>query len=342
MRAVVFREFGGPYVLRVEEVEMPTLGPADVLVAVRAVSVNRTLDLAVRAGRYARPVTLPHVLGADPSGVVVATGPQVTSRAIGDRVVASPWLKPATATAGPVLLGVQAWGGYAEFVRLPATTTHLIPGGLDFAAAAVIARHAPMALHLLEDKGRLAAGEWALVMGAAGGLGSAGVQVAKYLGANVIAGAGSDARAESARGLGAGWVVNYRERRLDDEVMRVTEGRGVDVVFENVGDPELFPRALASLARGGRLVTAGSHGGGIVPLDVSRLYLRQLSVLGSTGQTADDVSRSLRAAASGHLLAPIARTMPLEEAALAHELIESGDVVGKIVLTLQDNAASAS
>ena len=342
MRAVVFKEFGGPSVLRVEEVETPALGPHDVLVAVRAVSVNRTLDLAVRAGRYARPVTLPHVLGADPSGVIVGIGSEVTSRAVGDRIVASPWLKPATVTAGPVLLGVQAWGGYAEFVRLPAAATHLISDGLDFAAATVIARHAPMALHLLEGKGRLASGEWALVMGAAGGLGSAGVQVAKYLGATVIAGAGSDERAESARGLGADWVVNYRARRLDDEVMRITEGRGVDVVFENIGDPELFPRALASLARGGRLATAGSHGGGIVPLDVSRLYLRQLSVLGSTGQTVDDVSRSLRAAAEGRLRAPIARTMPLEEAALAHELIESGAVVGKIVLTLPDGATPAS
>jgi NADPH2:quinone reductase len=342
MWALAFREFGGPYVLRLEEVETPALGPNDVLVAVRAVSVNRTLDLAVRAGRYPRPVTLPHVLGADPSGVVAAVGSQVTSRAIGDRVVASPWLKPATATAGPVLLGVQAWGGYAEFVRLPAAATHLIPDGLDFAAATVIARHAPMALHLLEGKGRLGAGEWALVMGAAGGLGSAGVQVAKYLGAKVIAAAGSDARAESARGLGADCVVNYRARPLDDEVMRITQGRGVDVAFENIGDPELFPRALASLARGGRLVTAGSHGGGIVPLDVSRLYLRQLSVFGSTGQTADDVSRSLQAAAEGHLRAPIARTMPLEDAARAHELIESGAVVGKIVLTLLGGAPAAS
>lgn len=342
MRAIVFREFGAPSVMRLEDVDTPALGPTDVLIAVHAVSVNRTLDLAVRAGRYVRPVSLPHVLGADPSGVIVAIGSQVETRKIGDRVVTSPSIKPATATEGPVLLGVQVWGGYAEFVRVPAAATHLIPNGLDFDAATVIARHAPMALHLLEDKAKLAASESVLVMGATGGLGSAGVQIAKYLGATVIAGVGADARLDAAKQLGADWAVNYRSHLLDEEVMRITGGRGVDVVFENIGDPQLFPRAFASLARGGRLVTAGSHGGGIVPLDVSRLYLRQLTVLGSTGQTPADVARSLQAAAEGRIRALIAGTMPLEDAVLAHQLVESGTVAGKIVLTVPGSAAAIS
>jgi NADPH:quinone reductase len=342
MRAIIFRKFGAPSVMRLEEVEAPALGAGDVLIAVRAVTVNRTLDLAVRAGRYVQAVSLPHILGADPSGVIVATGSEVESRKVGDRVVTSPRIKQATATEGPILLGVGAWGGYAEFVRVPAAATYLIPDGLGFAEAAVIARHAPMAFHLLEGKARLAAGETVLVMGATGGLGSAGVQVAKHLGAHVIAGVGAEERAEAAKQLGADEAVNYRSRHLDEEVMRLTGKRGVDVVFENIGDPDLFPRAFASLARGGRLVTAGSHGGGMVMLDVSRLYLRQLSIFGSTGQTPADIARSLRAAAEGHIRAPIARTLPLEEAALAHELIESGTVVGKIVLTLPEPATSPS
>jgi len=341
MRAIVFREFGAPSVMRLEEVETPAPGPNDVLIAVRAVSVNRTLDLAVRAGRYARAASLPHVLGADPSGVIVATGSQVEQRKVGDRVVTSPQIKPATATEGAILLGVQAWGGYAEFVRVPAASTYLIPDGLDFAEATVVARHAPTAFHLLEAKARLAAGETVLVMGATGGLGSAGVQVAKYLGATVIAGVGADARVTAAKELGADWAVNYRTQSLDAEVMRITEGRGVDVVFENISDPDLFPRAFASLGRGGRLVTAGAHGGGIVPLDVNRLYLRQLTIIGATGQTPADVTRSLGAAVDGHIRATIAHTLPLEEAAHAHELVESGAVIGKIVLTLPAPVSAA-
>jgi NADPH:quinone reductase-like Zn-dependent oxidoreductase len=334
MRAMVMREFGSPSVLRLETVQTPQPAPGYVLIEVRAVSVNRTLDLAVRAGRYSRPVTLPHVLGADPSGIIAAVGEGVSGRRIGDRVVTSPFVRPASDHHGPILLGVQAWGGYAEYVAVPETSTFLIPPGLGFGDATVVSRHAPMAFHLLEHKAALASGQWVLIMGASGGLGSAGVQVAKLLGAQVIAGAGSDERVAAARTLGADHGINYRQTDLTAAIMDITGGRGVDVVFENIADPALFPKALAGLARGGRLVTAGSHGGGIVPLDVSRLYMRQLTVIGSTGQTPADTERSLAAAARGMLRADIARSMPLEEAAEAHELLQAGQVAGKIVLTV--------
>ncbi len=141
MKAVVIREFGGPEVMHLEDVPVPTPAAGEVLLKVEAVSVNRTLDLAVRAGRYARTVSLPHVLGADPSGTIAAIGEGVTSRKIGDRVATSPRIKAATATQGPVMLGVQVWGGYAQYVVLPAANTHLIPEGLDFDAATIVARH---------------------------------------------------------------------------------------------------------------------------------------------------------------------------------------------------------
>ena len=128
-------------------------------------------------------------------------------------------------------------------------------------------------------------GEWVLVMGAAGGLGSAGVQVAKYLGAKVIAAAGTDERVKVGLDLGADAGVNYRTQDLTIEAMRITDGKGVNVVFENIGDPDLFPKAFATLVRRGRLVTAGGHGGGIVPLDVNRLYLNHITVMGRTGET---------------------------------------------------------
>jgi NADPH:quinone reductase len=325
-------EFGPPSVLRLEEVPTPEPGPGEVLVEVHAVSVNRTLDLVVRAGKYARRVALPHVLGVDPSGIVAKVGPNVTDPKAGDRVVTTIRVSEGTATEPPKLLGVQVWGGYAEYVKLPARNVRRIPDGVDFATATVIARHAPTAFHLLRDHAKLAPGEWVLVMGAAGGLGSAGVQAAKYLGCRVIAAAGADARVQAALDLGADAGVNYRSRDLTTEVLRLTGGRGVNVVFENVGDPELFAKAFAALGRYGRLVTAGGHAGGTVPLDVNRLYLNHITVMGATGETPGDLDMSLQAAAEGRFKALIECVLPLSETARAHALVEQRSVSGKVVL----------
>src|SRR6266508_2804934 len=194
MEAIVIREFGPPEVMRLEDVPMPVPGSGEVLMQVHAVSVNRTLDLAVRAGDYPAAVTLPHVLGVDPSGVVVALGEGVTTRTAGDRVTTGRLLRPPTDTAGPMMLGVHAWGGYAQYVKLPVEATHPIPDAVDFVTATVVSRHAPTALSMLRDHAKLGPDDWVLVMGAAGGLGSAGIQAAKYMGAKVIAAAGSDER----------------------------------------------------------------------------------------------------------------------------------------------------
>lgn len=319
--------------MRLEDVPTPEPGPGEVLIRVHAVSVNRTLDLVVRSGRYARPVALPHVLGVDPSGIIAAVGAGVSTRKVGDRVVTTTRINPRAAPSEPSrLLGVHVWGGYAEYVRVPAEITHLVPPGIEFAHATVVARHAPTAFHLLRDRAGLAAGEWVLVMGAAGGLGSAGVQAAKYLGAKVIAAAGADERVEAGRAVGADEGVNYRAADLTAEVLRITQGRGVDVVFENIGDPDLFAKAFASLARHGRLVTAGGHGGGIVPLDVNRLYLNQISVIGATGEKPADLELSLDAAAQGRFRVLIDRVLPLSQAPAAHRIVEARSGIGKVVL----------
>jgi len=148
VKAIVVREFGPPEVMRLEEVPTPTPGAGEVLIRVKAVSVNRTLDLVVRSGKYAMPVKLPHVLGVDPSGVVEAVGPDVSERKVGDRVVTLQYLKQPTPNAPPAILGVHGWGGYAEYVKVPAALTRLIPPGVDFPAATVVARHAPTAFSL--------------------------------------------------------------------------------------------------------------------------------------------------------------------------------------------------
>jgi NADPH:quinone reductase len=332
LKAVVIREFGPPHVMRVEEVPDPEPALGEVLIRVHAVSVNRTLDLVVRSGTYARPITLPLVPGVDPAGIIAKLGPGVTSRKVGERVVTALRVSRESQFAAPRLLGVHTWGGYAEYVKAPAENTHVIPDGLDFPTACVVARHAPTAFHLLRDRAKLKEGEWVLVMGAAGGLGSSGVQAAKYLGATVIAAAGADERVKVGLDLGADHGVNYRSQDLTEEVLRITGERGVNVVFENIGDPVLFPKAFASITRHGRLVTAGGHGGGIVPLDVNRLYHNQITIIGATGETPGDVQMALEAAAQGKFKVVIDRVLPLSEAAQAHEIVAARGGIGKVVL----------
>lgn len=333
VKAVVIREFGAPEVMRLEEVPTPVPGPGEVLIGVRAVSVNRTLDLVVRSGKYAMPVKLPHVLGVDPSGVVYAVGPDVSERKVGDRVVTMQYLKQPSPAAPPSIIGLHGWGGYAEYVKVPAALTRPIPQGIDFPTATVVARHAPTAFSLLRDTAQLRSGEWILIMGAAGGLGAAGIQVAKYFGAKVIAAAGADARVQAALGLGADHGINYRKQDLEAEVKRITDGQGVNVVFENISDPELFPKAFACLARLGRLVTAGAHGGGTVPLDARQLYLKQLTVFGSFGKVLpSDVELGLKAAAEGRYRVLIDKVMPLAQAPAAHRLVDARTGTGKVIL----------
>ena len=333
MKAIVIREFGPPEAMRLEDVPAPVPGHGEVLIRVHAVSVNRTLDLAVRAGVYPASVTLPHVLGVDPSGVVAAVGEGVTTRKVGDRVTAGRLLRPPTDPAGPRILGVHTWGGYAEFVTVPADAAHPIPDALDFPTATVVARHAPTAFSMLRDHAKVQPDEWVLVMGAAGGLGSAGIQAAKYMGARVIAAAGADERVSVGSDLGADAGVNYRTQDLTEEARRITGGRGVDVVFENIADPQLFPKAFAALARNGRLITAGAHGGGTVPLDVKRLYLSAITVIGSVGRiTPEDLDLGLRAAAEGRYRVLIDRVLPLSEAVQAHRIVADRSGIGKVIL----------
>ncbi len=341
MRAVVLRSFGPPDVLRVEEVPTPEPGTAEVLIEVRAVSVNRTLDVLVRHDGNNRGLTLPLVLGVDPSGVVAAVGPGVQERHVGDRVAVVN-LRCGTCRyclageeedcqTGGLHLGIQRWGGYAEYVSVAEAATVPVPEGLSFPEASVILRHFPTAFALAR-RAELRAGEWALVMGAAGSLGACCIQVAKLAGARVVAAAGADQRVKAAITYGADFGVNYRSQDLAQEVMRITDNHGADVVFENIADPTIWPGAFNSLAYRGRLVTAGAHGGGKVEIDVTRLYRQRNRIIGGPGNSQADVQRTLSAAAAGGLHAVIDRVLPLESAAEAHRLVEENRVMGKVVL----------
>lgn len=342
MRAIVLRKFGGPEVLTLEEVDEPKATSGEIVLKVHSVSVNRTLDCIVRVGKYPVTIQLPHVLGADPAGEVVDLDDRVTKFKPGDRVAVisaiscqkcAPCLKGEDFNCvDSKRIGVDRWGGYAEYVAVSERNAFKIPDNLSFAEGTVITRHFPMAFNLLVNKAEVKPGEMVLIMGATGALGSSCVQVAKMLGANVIAGAGTDERVDLAKSYGADLGINYRQCDLTEEVMRLTDKEGVDVVCENISDPTLWPAALASLAINGRLVTAGAHGGGTVPLDAKRLYMRRLRIIGAAGTSLADVEKALDAARQRKIRAIINRTMPLRDAAEAHRIVERNQIAGKIIL----------
>jgi NADPH:quinone reductase-like Zn-dependent oxidoreductase len=340
LKAIVLREFGGPEVLKLEEIPTPTPGPGEILVKVHAVSVNVTLDIAVRKGSYPRKPPFPHVLGVDPTGEVAAVGTGVARPKIGERVsvhtvTRSPRCVPGRESEDPTfgaIIGVNRWGGYAEYAAVPAENAFVLPAKLSFPEAAVIMRHMPTARHQLHCRAALKPGEWVLVMGAAGGLASCCIQVAKRMGAKVIGAAGSDDRVATAVAFGADHGINYRTQDLAAEVMKLS-GEGVHVVAENVGDPELWPKAVASLRPQGRLITAGAHAGGNVALDLRTLYLKRLKLIGDPLCDFPDIEWSLREVDAGGVRPPVvARVFPLSQAAEAHRMVESRSVVGKLLL----------
>lgn len=342
MKAIVLDKFGGPEVLRYGDIADVKPAAGEVLIKVHSVSVNRTLDLVVRAGKYPVKIQMPHVLGIDPAGEIVEVGEGVDGFKAGDRVAVVSFMacrqckqchkgEEASCLASRHI-GLHRWGGYAEYVAVPAANAFKLPAEVSYAQGTVITRHFPMAFNQLTSKADVKAGEWVLVMGATGALGNCCVQVAKMLGVKIIAAAGADERVELAKSYGADYGVNYRRQDLAEEVMRITANEGVDVVCENISDPVLWPGAFNSLAINGRLVTAGAHGGGTVTLDARRLYMRRLRIIGAAGTNVPDVHKALQAAAQGKIRAIIDRVMPLRQAAEAHRIVEKKRILGKIIL----------
>jgi NADPH:quinone reductase len=345
VKAVVVRSFGGPEVLEYLDWPEPEIGPGDVLVSVKAVSVGRTLDVEVRQRGADFRVRLPRILGSDPAGVVVSTGTAVTTVGPGDRVVSTSTLYCggcAECRAGKTnaclehgALGVQADGGYAERCAVPENVLVPIPDGVDFDQAAAMGTTYPVSWNLLHDRGDVGAGDDVLVMGAAGGMGIAGTLIAKSLGARVIAAAGSPWKLERCRDvLGADATVDYSQPNWADRVRALSrDGRGVAAVFENISSPELFGAALSTLRPYGRLLTCGAHGGGRVELDVRTLYRSHLSIHGDTGTTRDQTVEVFRRVADGRLAPPpVFHRYPLAEAAAAQEAAAGRDLFGRAVL----------
>jgi NADPH:quinone reductase-like Zn-dependent oxidoreductase len=340
MKAIVFYQHGGPEVLKYTDVPEPALRSNDVLVRVKACALNH-LDLWVRRGLPNVPIPLPHVPGSDVAGEVAKIGAEVTNIRVGQKTVLAPLVscgKCPACLAGldnycrqATNLGYLIDGGCAEFVRAPEVNCLPYAENLKWEEAAAIPLVFQTAWHMLVTRAKLQPGEDVLILGAGGGVGSAAIQIAKFFGAGVLATAGSDEKLAKAKALGADHLINHQSQKIRDEVRRITNKRGVDVVFEHVGTAT-WEDSVSSLAPAGRLVTCGATTGYDAKVDLRFLFSRHLSLLGSYMGTKSELHTVMKLVAAGELKPVVDRVFPLAEAAAAHAYLEAGSQFGKVVL----------
>ncbi|MFZ4497662.1 MAG: NAD(P)H-quinone oxidoreductase [Candidatus Nanopelagicales bacterium] len=325
MRAIICTEPGGPEHLKWQEVTTPTPGPGEVLIEVAATAVNRA-DILQRQGNYAPPPGASQILGLECAGVISELGPGVTTVEIGQEVTA-----------------LLAGGGYAEQVAVPVGQLMSVPSGLDLITAACLPEVACTVWSNIVMTAHLAEGEWLLIHGGGSGIGTMAIQVARALGARVAVTAGSKAKLDICEQLGAEIMINYQEQDFVEVMNDVTGGRGVDVILDNMGAAYLERNVLA-LARNGRLAIIGMQGGSKAELNINTLLRKNGTVHAASlrgrpesekSAICQQVERNIWPWVHAGLVTPvIGATLPLQEAAAAHQLLESGEVTGKIVLTV--------
>jgi len=340
MKAIVFNVHGGPDVLKFTDAPDPVIRSNEVLVRVKACALNH-LDLWVRRGIPSVPIPLPHIPGSDVAGEIAQIGADVSTVRVGQKVVLAPLVscgKCPACVAGldnhcrqATNLGYMIDGGCAEFVRAPEVNCLPYPENLSFEEAASIPLVFQTAWHMLIARAELQPGEDLLILGAGSGVGSAAIQIAKFFGARVITTAGTDEKLQKAKQLGADYLINHKTQKIRDEVRRITNKRGVDVVFEHVGTAT-WDDSLASLTAGGRVVTCVATTGYDAKIDLRFLFSRQLSLLGSYMGTKSELQTVMKLVAGGKLKPIVDRVFPLAEAAAAHAYLESGSQFGKVVL----------
>jgi NADPH:quinone reductase-like Zn-dependent oxidoreductase len=345
MKAIVIHEYGPPDVMKYEDVPDPIPRRGEIRVTVHAATINRTLDVSVRAGNQKqRGIKLPLIPGVDCAGIVDMVGPGVTRWKVGDHVAAAGRmpLDPAPEFAAPDgsdyggphgMIGIKRPGAFAEKIVVAACAADSLPKSLNLQEAAVVLRHCPTAWNLLMNVAQLKKDEWVLIMGASGNLGSIGIQIAKnVIGAKVIAAAGSAERAAVGKRLGADYAIDYSKQDLLAEVKKITGGKGVNVLYDNIANPKILPIAFHCLGEKGRLVTAGAHGGPNVTIDFFHLYDNKITIKGMPGSKAADRPKCYQAADEGKIKVRIAHVLPLSKAAEAHRMVEADPGMGKIVL----------
>ncbi|MEK6683058.1 MAG: zinc-binding dehydrogenase [Nitrospirota bacterium] len=340
MKAVVFHEHGGPEKLVYQDVPTPLPGEDEVLIRVRACSINH-VDIWVRQGIPAYKTAFPHISGCDVAGLVEAIGKNVTGINRGEKVFVAPGLscfRCAYCLSGQdnmciayKILGAHANGGYAEYVTVPAINVLTMPNTLRFEDAASFPLAFLTAWHMLITRAELKAGQEVLVLAAGSGIGTAAIQIAKLAGAWVVAAVGRDEKLAKARTLGADEVINYQREDFSNKIREFTGGKGVDVVFEHVG-PETWEKSLTSLAKNGKLVTCGATSGPEARTDLRYIFSRQLSILGSMMGTRSELLEVTKLMEIGKLKPVIDSVFPLKEARKAQERMLERNHFGKLIL----------
>jgi NADPH:quinone reductase-like Zn-dependent oxidoreductase len=328
VRAVRIHEDGGPEVLVLEEAPDPAVGPGEVLVRLRASALNH-LDVWIRKGLPSVPK--PRILGADGAGLVEALGDGVTGFEVGERVVLNPGIE---AGGGRIhVIGEHGDGTNAELIAVPSTNVHRIPDEMSFEEAAAFPLVFETAYRMLVTRAGLREGEWVLAWGVGGGVSTAALAIGKALGARVIVTSSNDEKLARATELGADVTVNHATGNVYDAVKEATESHGVDVVIESVGEAT-WNTSLQVAAPGGRIAVCGATSGPNPPAALHRVWWKQLSILGSTMGTNEDFAGAFELVKSGRATPVVDSVLPLEEIRAAHERLEAGEQLGKIVLTI--------
>lgn len=347
MMASVFHEYGPPEVLRYEPIARPRAGRGEVVVKVRAVSLN-AFDLMAREGRYKpNKGRFPHILGSDFGGEIAEIGEGVARPLeVGQRVTAW-WVVPCgyceqcltahwnRCALDYKYLGAHLHGACAQYVKLPAINIVPIPPRMSYEDAAAFPSAYGTAWHMLVSRARISPGETVLIQAAGSGVSVAGIQIAKLAGARVIATSSTKEKLERARHVGADEVINYREQDFQAEVMRLTAKRGVDLVFEHVGG-DVLEASIRSLTRGGRLVTCGGTAAYEVTLNIAHVFHKELTIIGSNSAIRRELDLMMPLIEAGHLRPIVDRTYPLQEAVEAHRYVEGRHQFGKVVLIPED------
>ena len=326
MKAVRIHEDGGPEVLRYEDAPDPEPGPDEVLIRLRAASLNR-LDLWVRKGLPSVPK--PRILGADGAGTVEAVGSAANGFEVGERVVINPGIEHGDRIS---VIGEHMDGTHAELIAVPATNVYPLPDEIPFEEAAAFPLVFETAYRMLVTRAGLREGEWVLVWGAGSGVGYAAFSIAKALGAHVIATSSSDEKLARAKELGADVTVNHTNGDVVATVKEATGG-GVDIVVEHVGE-QTWKTSLQVARTGGRIAVCGATTGPNPPAQLHRIWWKQLTIVGSTMGTRTDFEAVYELVKSGRAKPIVDRVFPLDDARSAHERLESGEHFGKVVLAI--------
>lgn len=343
MKAVYFRRHGGEEVLEYGSRPDPKPGPGEVVVSVKACALNH-LDIWVRQGLPGVNIPLPHIPGSDVSGTVLALGPGAVRFKVGERVIVSPGQVPPGDPEGFAgrdsysprftILGLQSQGGYAEKVVVQERSLIAVSARYSYEEWAALPLAALTAYHMLITRAQLHPGETVLVHAAGSGIGSYAVQIAKAYGATVYTTVGDPRKVTPALKLGADEVIQYRKEDFAEKVKALTGQRGVDVIFEHIG-PETWPKNLACMARGGRMVTCGATSGPKAEVDIRYLYAKQLSILGCYMGSFAELVRVVEMAERGSVRPIVDRVYPLSRAAQAQRRMQERGNFGKIVLKVR-------